>query len=299
MSVAGGMTVPRLRAVLIGLADHPTVRWLVGDRARLSRLSIAVSVGIVVGIALSNIMLWPVVRAQLGEDLNYFRSFAQHWQIGDGFYLWTQTHGSYEADVGIGNYYPPSALFLFVPFVDAIPPPLWWGIPLGITAWSVWSWRPAFWTWPLMALIVWLPRDGQILIWGNTALWIQAFVALGLRFGWPAVLCVLVKPSMLPFALIGIHRRSWWLAVAIGLAMTIPLAPVWFDYVAAMRNNVGSWPTPIYLVHDYAWLLLPMVAWLGRSPLRDQLAEAKVQWAARASHLVAIVRVGPRKLERT
>ena len=115
-----------------------------------------------------------------------------------------------------------------------------------------------------MALILWLPRDGQILIWGNTALWMQAFVALGLRFGWPAVLCLLVKPSMLPFALIGIHRRSWWITLVAGLALTLPLLPLWLDYFTVMRNNVGSWPTPIYLLHDFAWILLPIVASLGR-----------------------------------
>jgi hypothetical protein len=208
-------------------------------------------------------------------DLNYFRFYAGLWIEGRGFYLPNQLAGPYQADIGYGNYYPPFALFLFVPFVDVVLAPLWWVVPLGITIWSIGTWRPAWWTWAIMALIVWLPRDGQILIWENTALWIQAFVALGLRFGWPAVLCVLVKPSLLPFALIGIHRRSWWMALIACLVLTLPLIPLWVEYVTAMRNNIGPWPTPMYLVQDYAWVSLPIVAWLGRRPATTTMASRR------------------------
>ena len=39
------------------------------------------------------------------------------------------------------------------------------------------------------------------------ALWVAAFVALGLRFGWVGPF-VVIKPSLGPLALAGIHRRS-------------------------------------------------------------------------------------------
>ena len=96
---------------------------------RLRRLSIAATIGILLGVLLSNVSLWTLVHDEMGVDLNYFRFYAELWTEGRGFYLPNELAGPYQADVGYGNYYPPFALFLFVPFVDVVPAPLWWAIP--------------------------------------------------------------------------------------------------------------------------------------------------------------------------
>jgi hypothetical protein len=260
------------------LATGPEVAGRVGERAQLRLIrtierfgfdlrrrrliAIAVSIGVLLGIAMSTYVEGPDIRAQWGVDYRYFGDYARQWLDGRGFFLPMQIDGPYEGAVGIGNWYPPPALFLFVPFVW-LPAFLWWAIPLGITAWAVWSWRPAYWTWPIIVLLLWLPRSQQAIIWGNTAMWMQAFVALGLQFAWPAALC-LIKPSFFPFALIGASRRSWWIVVAVMAIATVPLLPVWGDYITAMNNNIGPWPSLIYPLHDYPFVSLPIIAWLGR-----------------------------------
>ena len=80
---------------------------------------------------------------------------------------------------------------------------LWWAIPLGIVAWSIVAWRPAVWTWPVIAALLSLSRFMIPLIVGNTDLWVWAAIALGLRWGWPSLL-VAVKPSLFR---LHVHRR--------------------------------------------------------------------------------------------
>ena len=92
--------------------------------------------------------------------------------------------------------YPPIALYLFVPFT-VLPAVLWWVIPIGIVTCHVVSARPAWWAWPLIAFALFLPRAQHILILGNTAMWVTALVALGLRYAWVSPF-VLLKPTFLP-----------------------------------------------------------------------------------------------------
>lgn len=212
----------------------------------------------------SNALIAGEVHNQLGEDYQYFVDAAARWQATGSFYWPHQLAGPYQATSGIDVVYPPPALALFLPFTW-LPAPLWWIIPLGIIAASVAAWRPAWWTWPVLALLVWFPRSESIVIWGNTAMWVAAAVALGLRWAGPAVL-VLLKPTFLPFALIGANRRRWWIALALlGLAQ-LPFVWLWLDFVTAMRNNVGPWPPGfLYSLPDFAFVSIPVIAWAGRS----------------------------------
>jgi hypothetical protein len=226
------------------------------------------TLGFVGAIVATNVAVWPQVVAQWGSDYGFYRGAASRWWETGQFYLTHQLTGPYEATSGIDTLYPPFALGLFAPFVW-LPAVLWWAIPLGILAWHVATSRPAWWAWPLLALLVWWPRSQSIVIWGNTSMWLAATVALGLRFGWPAAL-VLLKPSLAPFALLGIRSRGWWLTLAVLVVVSVPMAA---DYIAALRNNVGGWPPPWYSLADVPLLLVPVVAtWARESRTRWSVA---------------------------
>ena len=79
--------------------------------------------------------------------------------------------------------YPPPALYLFVAF-QFIPWPLWWGIPLGVTAYIIWYWRPAPWSWPILAAICCLVAFSAPITSGNTEMWVMMAIALATR--WPS-----------------------------------------------------------------------------------------------------------------
>jgi hypothetical protein len=88
-------------------------------------------------------------------------------------------------------------------------------------------------------------------------MWIVAAVALGLRFGWPALL-VVVKPSLFPFLLAGAHRRSFWLGIPVVAALCVPFGLLWIDWLHVVDNA----PNGI----DYSFgavplVLIPVVAW--------------------------------------
>ena len=85
-------------------------------------------------------------------------------------------------------------------------------------------------------------------------------MAGGLQWGWPAAL-IAIKPSVLPFLLVGVRRRSFWVAGAIlGLA-SLTLWPLWPVYVTAIRNmELRS----DYSLGSVTLLLMPIVAWFAR-----------------------------------
>lgn len=161
--------------------------------------------------------------------------------------------------------YPPVILYLLVPFT-VLPAPLWWAIPIGVTGWAVARLRPARWTWPLMALAFVYPRTGGMIWFGNPGMWIMMFVALGCLYRWPGAL-VLLKPSLAPFALIGIRSRGWWLVLGLLGVLSLPMLGLWADYVATL---VQWHLSPIYSLPDAVPTAIPVLAALGRDgkPLR-------------------------------
>jgi hypothetical protein len=104
---------------------------------------------------------------------------------------------------------------------------------------------------------------------GSTTLWIAAFVAAGLLWGWPAVLITL-KPSYLPFALIGIRHRSWWVAAAALGVLSLPLWSAWGDYATVLRNaEFGTtYLSSGFILASLPPTFLPLVAWVGRRRTR-------------------------------
>jgi hypothetical protein len=163
---------------------------------------------------------------------------------------------------------PPDVPFMYPPpfalvcaALTAVPGVLWWAVPFGIVGWCLYRWRPAPWTWPLLALGLASQQLASHVMVGGTSMWMVALVFAGLRWGWPAVLIVL-KPSLAPFALVGIRRRSWWVAVPVMGAVSLVMLPLWPVYLEAMRNaaDLEWW----YSLADVPIMCVPLVAWMGR-----------------------------------
>src|SRR5688500_12097368 len=229
----------------------------------------AVSAALALAFPIRHVLTPDFVSFLWMRDFTMYRDAAERFMHGGGFYLPEQLTGPYGFAHGVVLYPPPSVL-LFAPFVF-LPAFLWWAIPLGVTAAAVVRLRPHPWTWPLMiAAIAWPPTLVKLLT-GNPVLWVVAAVALGRLVPWASVL-VLLKPSLFPFALLGLRHRSWWVAMAIlgltSLALA-PLLPSWLDYVLVVRN--AQEPSgPFYSLTEIPMLLLPVIGWLGRT--RDRQA---------------------------
>lgn len=231
-------------------------------------VALAITVGLLIAIIASSILLIDEIRNQWGEDYRFFMTATRRWLATGEFYLFHQTAGAYAAQSAVDVLYPPVVLWLFVPFT-VLPAALWWAIPLVVLAWHVWSCHPAWWAWPGIAALCWVPRDQSMVIWGNTGMWIAAFVALGLRYPWASPL-VLLKPTFAPFALIGFGTRGWWVGLAVIALASLPLLPLWFDYARALQNNVGEWPPGLaYSLPDYLLCGVPIIAWLGQTRSGD------------------------------
>ena len=134
-------------------------------------------------VAASWIALSGQVVGEWGNDLDFYVGAAQRWQETGALYRVEQLAGPYEAMTGVSMLYPPIVLYLFAPFL-VLPGFLYWAIPLGLIAWHIALARPAWWAWPVMALLLFAPRSQAIIIWGNTGMWVAAIVAVGLRHPW-------------------------------------------------------------------------------------------------------------------
>src|SRR2546428_607836 len=93
--------------------------------------------------------------------------------------------------------------------------------------------------WPLLSLCVAWPTTLLKTWTGNPVIWSMAAMALGVVYAWPSVL-VLVKPSLAPFALFGIWRRSWWVAALVLAVASVPFGAMWGDWVASVLNSRGG-----------------------------------------------------------
>lgn len=197
--------------------------------------------------------------AAVGMDLRTYMMRTDEWLDGGSFYRDRQLHGPYVIETD-DSMYPPTLLYLTVPFALGLPAILWWLIPGTIIAVSLRRIRPPRWTWPVMAFVLLLPRTSLVLVLGNPAMWAVAAAFAGVAYGWPWVLVVL-KPTFAPLALLGVQRRSWWLALAVFVAVSLPLLPLWFDYAGVLLNaqntrgleyTLGEWPlmlAPLSVVH--------------------------------------------------
>jgi hypothetical protein len=241
---------------------------------RIGRLEFAALVLLVVlAIEVVWIVLFVVpLNWKLGQDYVYYRDVGQRFIDSGSYYLPRQLNGPYVVALMVDVLYPPVALLLFVPFAF-LPWFLWWAIPIAITGYVLWKLRPAPWAWCVMLILMMYPWSIGSYLFGNTEMWVVAVVAATIRWGWPGVFLVL-KPPFLPLALIGIRRRSWWIAAAVLAAISIPMLPLWLDYVTStlnmsIRSDYAVGGIPLVLVPIVAWISGPDAPkWVGRVGLR-------------------------------
>ena len=190
-----------------------------------------------------------------GIDYALYMDATRRWLDGGSYFHPYQLAGPYPIQMG-DVLYPPNVLILFVPFT-LLPAVLWWAIPLGITAAMIWRLRPAPVAWPFIALCVFWPPFVARIVAGNPVMWAMAAVALGFMIRW-AFLGVLIKPSLFPFALLGVRDRNWWIGLAILVAISIPFGYMWVEWFVAVTNATGG--GLLYSLQDVPILLLPVIA---------------------------------------
>lgn len=202
----------------------------------------------------------PAVNADaVGIDYRTYLEATRRFLDGGGFYPAAQLAGPYPHYLG-PIVYPPVALWLMVPFA-VLPPVLWWAIPAVLTGWALVRLRPRPWALAIIGVLALLPVSQSPIAYGNPVMWLVPALAWGLiRGGW--AVAILAKPTLAPFALAGVHRRGWWLALAVFVAASVPFGTMWLDWIVAVRNSGlplthSIWQVPL--------MLIPCVAWLGRS----------------------------------
>lgn len=229
-------------------------RWL--DLA-----SLAATAGLLALLAHDLIVLLPHLDpAKIAVDYHLYMDATARFFGGGGYYLPDQLHGPY--DVVPGHIlYPPLFTLVVAPFL-VLPALAWWVLPVAAVAFVTWRLRPRITAWPGIALCLWFPGTTVMLVAGNPTMLIVAALALAARWSWPGVL-VLLKPSLLPFALLGIRSRRWWVALGVLALLGLPFGAMWLDYARVLldaRQPLG----PFYNLGQVPTMLLPVIAWAGR-----------------------------------
>jgi hypothetical protein len=203
-----------------------------------------------------------------GMDRAIYHDAAVRWLRGDVFYYPQQLTGPYEIRQG-HVLYPPTALIWLLPGA-LLPDFVWFGLPpLVVAAVVVWH-RPKPWAWPVLAALLASNDTAQMLVSGTPTTWIALFVAIGTVWR-PAFALVFLKPTLAPFALLGIRHRGWWVGTLFLGAVSLLMLPMWLDYLRVVLNATGPLATPLYSVKDAPLVALPVVAWIsGRRPPRGQ-----------------------------
>ena len=234
--------------------------------------AVVVAALVVIEAVVLNMVVLPQSDAWfIGIDFEFYRGVGQRFLDTGAFYWPHQLSGPYDVHLldasGFGDVlYPPTALALFVPFA-VLPAVLWWIVPVALSAYSVWRLQPATWAWMVMfGLLAW-PRAIGAYLFGNTDIWMAAILAAGLVWGWPLVLLIM-KPTFLPLALLGVRRRAWWVAVTILAATSLLMLPLWIDYITSVLNMRSM--SLAYSLGSIPLLSVPVVAWIARRERSDE-----------------------------
>lgn len=208
-------------------------------------------------------------RGIIGIDHRLFVELGRRWTEDSSMYAAWQ-FAPYRFDQGSGtndvasmpSLYPPPAGPVFA-VVGALPPILWWIVPLAVVGVSLARWRPAPWAWPLLALVTLSPNLVGVLATGGSTMWVAAGVAAGLAYRWPVVV-ILLKPTFAPFLLLGVGRRSFWIGgVAPIVIISLLMLPEWGRWLEVLRNTES--PGLLYSLHDLPLIAVPVVGWLART----------------------------------
>ena len=234
-------------------------RWGVGASRWYRPVMAGLAIGLLVIPALRlGVTLRSEASGLLGVDQRLYFDAALRWFQGGPYFEPWQLEGSHPLSGG-EILYPPVILWLLVPFAH-LPPALWWAVPMALTASAFARLRPAPWTWPVMAWLFVSSSAALDAYWlGQPTIWLPAALSWGLiRGGWAVF--VLIKPSLFPFALAGVTRRGWWLALAAFAVLSIPFGVMWLDWFRAISYTSGG---VLYSLGQAALLCIPVIGWLG------------------------------------
>jgi hypothetical protein len=235
-------------------------------RRRAARILSPVAVGvsaIILAYVVAVGLFYPhgLLAGPYGGDYATYMTAAHDWLAGRGFYLDYQLVGPYVV-TATERLYPPTILPFLVVFAF-LPGILWWAIPAAIVIGVVVYWRPRMLAWAAILLCLAVPSTLEGWAVGNPGIWIAAAVAAGTRWGWPGVL-VLLKPSLFPFAVVGIRTRGWWIAAGLLALVSLAFLPLWVDYATVLLNARGPRVSLLYSMAAVPMLLIPIIAWAGR-----------------------------------
>lgn len=256
----------------------------VADRARafmahrLVRDLEVAAIGMLCALSFYQIVLYmPEIGWRPGFDFDIYHAAASRFVSGDSYFLPHQLSGPYElgtADV----LYPPVALWLFVPFV-VLPAQLWWLIPGAITAAAIWRLRPSLTAWLVVAILMERPFSLLQIVNGNPSMWVVAILFATAAWRVPSTL-ILFKPTLLPLAFFRPGGRWWWLGIAALALLSVPFAGLTLTWVEVVLNARGSLGLA-YSLHELTFVVVPLVAYLGRDRTRDRQPPSGGQARAR------------------
>ncbi len=215
---------------------------------------VAAAVEFAYGVAQLGYLSW------WGFDLDIYRAAAERVLAGGSWFLDGQLHGAYQIANG-DVLYPPVAVLGFLPFL-VLPTAVFVAVPVAIVVAFIRRCRPGGIALAVIAVCVMWPTSQMRTISANPVLWMAAFAALALRYRWPGAL-VLLKPSLLPFALIGVRSRWWWVAAAGLVLLSLPFLADTLRYPSVVLDSRGGGLT--YSLPDLPLMAIPIVAWLGRT----------------------------------
>ena len=193
------------------------------------------------------------------NDYDHCMGVARRWLADGSYFLPVQLEGPHIWHWG-EVLYPPVALWLFVPF-SFLPMAAWFAVPLAVIAAGFHRLRPAPWALAVMALLLCEPVALVEVASGNPLIWFIAIEFTALAWRLPASLG-LFKPSLLPFALVGIHTRRWWAALGLLVLLSLPFLQLSFTWVRVVLDTNGRGGL-LYNVHEFTYALIPYIAWLG------------------------------------
>ena len=200
-----------------------------------------------------------------GGDFGAYMAIGDRVLAGGPLYEPYQLEGPYVTQVG-DSMYPPWTAPLFIVFA-AMPEPvaraLWYGVTLGVYGLVLWRLRPRRWTLVAVLALLLLPGSIEAVWLGNPVLWCAMAVALGALYRWPAVF-VLLKPSLFPFAALGLTDRRGWVVLAGFAIAAVVMLPLTLEWIAVVTNATGKFSGVLYSLANVPLLLAPLVAVLPR-----------------------------------
>lgn len=247
------VTTTRKAQTAFGRSSGKVARW-----SRPLALGVTVLGLVIFGWLVLLELIDPAYSPFIGSDRYVYHDAALR-VLGGGSWFYPEQVTGQPYDVVLGHVmYPPAALVWFIP-AAFLPDFLWWAIPIGIIAAVVIHHRPSPWGWAAMAMCLAYPWTAPLLMSGNPGLWIAAACALGTVWR-PAFALILAKPSLFPFALLGIRDRGWWVIAVFGLVVSFATLPLTLQWVGVIVNARGQFSGPLYAIRDVGWMLLPLIA---------------------------------------